>query len=167
MTTSTEPSSGPSSEPSTEPSTDPGTHTDPKPGHAHTVTGRIPLHPAYVKVAEKRAADVQLRVADAITKFAGSMMFVYVHIVIFAVWMVFIESNPWPKLTLIVSLEAIFLSTFVMIGQNRQASFQQAKADHDFVEQELELKSNTQITREIKTLTDELHHRICVEDEKV
>ncbi len=154
---------------STDPSTDPGTATGASttPGHAHTITGLIPLHPAYAKVAEKRAADVQLRVADAITKFAGSMMFVYVHIVIFAVWMVFIESNPWPKLTLIVSLEAIFLSTFVMIGQNRQASFQQAKADHDFVEQELELKSNTQITREIKTLTDELHHRICVEDKKV
>jgi uncharacterized membrane protein len=44
--------------------------------------------------------------------------------------MLFIESKPWP--TLIVSLEAIFLSTFVMIGQNRQAAFQQAKADHDF-----------------------------------
>jgi Protein of unknown function (DUF1003) len=51
-----------------------------------------------------------------------------------------IESSPWPTLTLIVSLEAIFLSTFVMIGQNRQAAFQQAKADHDFTEQELELK---------------------------
>jgi uncharacterized membrane protein len=45
--------------------------------------------------------------------------------------MLFIESKPWPMLTLIVSLEAIFLSTFVMIGQNRQADFQQAKADHD------------------------------------
>src|SRR5947209_15586909 len=87
---------------------------------------------------EHRAADVQLRVADAITAFAGSMKFVYLHAVAFALWMVFVESNPWPKLTLIVSLEAIFLSTFVMIGQNRQASFQQAKADHDFVEQEQE-----------------------------
>jgi hypothetical protein len=55
--------------------------------------------------------------------------------------MLFIESKPWPTLTLIVSLEAIFLSTFVMIGQNRQAAFQQAKADHDFNEQELELKT--------------------------
>jgi uncharacterized membrane protein len=54
-----------------------------------------------------------------------------------------------PTLTLVVSLEAIFLSTFVMIGQNRQAAIQQAKADHDFVEQELELKTNTQLTREI------------------
>ena len=96
-------------------------------------------HPALIEVAEKRAADVQLRVADAITKFAGSMMFVYVHIVLFAVWMLFVEKNPWPTLTLIVSLEAIFLSTFVMIGQNRQAAYQQAKADHDFTTSEQEL----------------------------
>ena len=71
-------------------------------------------------------------VADAITAFAGSMPFVYVHAVLFGGWTLFVESNPWPKLTLIISLEAIFLSTFVMIGQNRRAAFQQAKADHDF-----------------------------------
>lgn len=47
-----------------------------------------------------------------------------------------------------------------MIGQNRQASFQQAKADHDFNAQELELKTNTQLTREIHTLTEELHRRL-------
>jgi uncharacterized membrane protein len=67
------------------------------------------------------------------------------------------ESNPWPTLTLIVSLEAIFLSTFVMIGQNRQAALQKAKADHDFIEQELELKTNTELTRAIHRLTSELH----------
>jgi len=117
-------------------------------------------HPAVVKLRESRAADVQLRVADAITKFAGSMSFVYLHVVVFAVWMVFIEKTPWPTLTLVVSLEAIFLSTFVMIGQNRAASFQQAKANHDFVEQETELKTNTQITREILALTTELQRRI-------
>jgi len=47
-----------------------------------------------------------------------------------------------------------------MIGQNRQAAFQQAKADHDFTEQELELKTNTELTREIHTLTTELHRRV-------
>ena len=77
--------------------------------------------------------------------------------------MLFIESNPWPKLTLIVSLEAIFLSTFVMIGQNRQAVFQQAKADHGFNEVELELKSNKELTRAIQTLTAELHKRLVEE----
>jgi uncharacterized membrane protein len=123
---------------------------------ARTPTG----HPAYQRVAERRAAQLQLRVADAITKFAGSMAFVYIHVVVFAGWMLLVESSPWPTLTLVVSLEAIFLSTFVMIGQNRQSAYQQAKADHDFVEQELELKTNTEITRAIHTLTTELHRRL-------
>ncbi|MEY9965856.1 putative membrane protein [Streptacidiphilus sp. MAP12-16] len=117
-------------------------------------------HPAVVEHRARRAASRQLRVADAITKFAGSMMFVYIHAVGFAVWMLFFESSPWPTLTLIVSLEAIFLSTFVMIGQNRAAAFQQAKADHDFVESELELKTNTELTRAIHAMTTELHSRL-------
>jgi uncharacterized membrane protein len=79
---------------------------------------------------------------------------------LFAVWMLFLEQSPWPTLTLVVSLEAIFLSTFVMIGQNRQAAFQQAKADHDFGAQELELKTNTELTRQIHVLTTELHKRL-------
>jgi uncharacterized membrane protein len=74
--------------------------------------------------------------------------------------MLLLEKSPWPTLTLVVSLEAIFLSTFVMIGQNRQAAFQQAKADHDFETQELELKTNTELTREIHVLTTELHRRL-------
>jgi uncharacterized membrane protein len=119
-----------------------------------------PQHPVVEKQLAKRAADTQLRIADAITAFAGSMKFVYLHAVIFAAWMVFFEKSPWPTLTLVVSLEAIFLSTFVMIGQNRQAAFQQAKANHDFNEQELELKTNTELTRQIHALTTELHRRI-------
>jgi uncharacterized membrane protein len=113
--------------------------------------------PVVLSHMEKRAADAQLRIADVVTAFAGSMTFVYIHAVLFAVWMLFVESNPWPKLTLIVSLEAIFLSTFVMIGQNRQAAFQQAKADHDFVEQEQELKTNTEITRAVHELAKAIH----------
>ena len=113
--------------------------------------------PVVLAQLEKRANDTQLRIADAITKFAGSMQFVYIHVVLFAVWMTVVESDPWPKLTLIVSLEAIFLSTFVMIGQNRSAAFQQAKADHDFVEQEQELHTNTDITRQIHELTVQIH----------
>src|SRR4051795_9471509 len=114
-------------------------------------------HPSVVAHARARSRDVQLRIADAITRFAGSMPFVYVHIVAFAVWMLVFERSPWPTLTLIVSLEAIFLSTFVMIGQNRSAAFQQAKADHDFVEQEQELHTNTELTRAIHELTTEIH----------
>jgi uncharacterized membrane protein len=119
-------------------------------------------HPAFSAVAEKRAADSQLRIADAITKFAGSMSFVYLHIVLFAVWMIAVEKDPWPTLTLVVSLEAIFLSTFVMIGQNRQASFQQAKADHDFEMSEHELHVNTAVTQAIHAMIAEVHGRVCL-----
>ena len=111
----------------------------------------------------QRLESLQFRIADQITAFAGSMRFVYIHVLAFAVWMVVIERSPWPTLTLVVSLEAIFLSTFVMIGQNRQSAFQQAKADHDFNEQELELKTNTELTRAIHQLTTELHRRVIVE----
>ena len=88
------------------------------------------------------------------------MRFVYIHAVVFALWMFFVERDPWPKLTLVVSLEAIFLSTFVMIGQNRQSEFQQAKADHDFVAQEKELQLNTELTRAIHDLTTDIHRHV-------
>ena len=117
-------------------------------------------HPVVNRLDAQRADDLQLRVADRITAFAGSMPFVYLHVLVFAAWMLFLESRPWPTLTLVVSLEAIFLSTFVMIGQNRQAAFQQAKADHDFAEGEQELKQNTELTRAIHELTLEVHERV-------
>ena len=86
------------------------------------------------------------------------MAFVYVYILFFAAWMLFFEKSPWP--TLVVSLEAIFLSTFVMIGQNRQAGFAPAKADHDFVTQDKELMTNMELTKQIHQLTTELHGRV-------
>jgi uncharacterized membrane protein len=121
------------------------------------------VHPVTAALVAQRAENVQLKIADGITTFAGSMRFVYIHAVAFGVWMLVFEQSPWPTLTLIVSLEAIFLSTFVLIGQNRQAAFQLAKADHDFVESELELKTNTELTRQIHTLTTELHRRVVTE----
>jgi uncharacterized membrane protein len=120
--------------------------------------------PVVVHQFEKRASDLQLRVADRITSFAGSMAFVWIHMGIFAFWIASglfgADNYPFQFLTFIVSLEAIFLSTFVMIGQNRQAAFQQAKADHDFREQEQELKNNTEITRAIKLLTEQIHQQV-------
>ncbi|TNM39686.1 DUF1003 domain-containing protein [Nocardioides albidus] len=119
-----------------------------------------PRHPGVERYFQRRAEDWQARLADAITALAGSMPFVWIHTIVFVVWMAAAEHSPWPTLTLAVSLEAIFLSTFVMIGQNRQAEVQRAKADHDFVEQELELKTNTDLTRQIHVLTQELHRRL-------
>jgi uncharacterized membrane protein len=125
-----------------------------------STTHRHQRHPAAVAHEAARAQHLQLRIADAITAFAGSMGFVYIHVALFALWMLFLERKPWPTLTLVVSLEAIFLSTFVMIGQNRQSSFQKAKADHDFQEQELELKTNTELTREISTAVARLEEHL-------
>jgi uncharacterized membrane protein len=120
----------------------------------------LPHSPVVLKQFEKRASNVQLRVADAITAFAGSMRFVYIHVAAFAIWMLVFEKSPWPTLTLVVSLEAIFLSTFVMIGQNRQSAFQQAKADHDYAEEEAMLKENTDLTRTIHELTAQVHQKL-------
>jgi uncharacterized membrane protein len=117
-------------------------------------------HPVVKRVDAERAANFQLRLADRVTAFAGSMPFVYLHVLLFGLWMVVLEQRPWPTLTLAVSLEAIFLSCFVMIGQNRQAAFQQAKADHEFLEGEQELRLNTELTREIRELTREVHERV-------
>jgi uncharacterized membrane protein len=119
-----------------------------------------PHHPAVVAQFQTRAADTELRVADKITAFAGSMRFVYIHAAFFAFWMLVLEKSPWPTLTLIVSLEAIFLSTFVMIGQNRQAALEQAKADHDYQDVNTLLIENTNLTRVIHQLTEELHRRL-------
>jgi uncharacterized membrane protein len=125
-----------------------------------TLDPNVLHHPVVITQFQKRAADVQLRIADQITSFAGSMNFVYLHVVLFATWMLVFEKSPWPTLTLIVSLEAIFLSTFVMIGQNRQAAFQQAKADHDYKDVNTLLVENTDLTRAIHQLTQELHEHV-------
>lgn len=114
-------------------------------------------HPAVLSDLHRHSTNVQLRIAETITRFAGSMVFVYTHAIGFVIWMTVFEASPWPTLTLVVSLEAIFLSTFIMIGQNRQAQFQQEKANHDYLEQVLKLKENTEITKQIHGLTCVIH----------
>ena len=83
--------------------------------------GRCPCRSTrLLKHADQRARALENRIADTITRFAGSMLFVYLHILWFAVWILSgVEHYPYGLLTMIVSLEAIFLSTFVMISQNR------------------------------------------------
>jgi uncharacterized membrane protein len=120
--------------------------------------------PPVLALKAHRGASRELRVADAITKFAGSMRFVYIHALAFAVWcgtgLFGADKFPFNFLTMAVSLEAIFLSTFVMIGQNRQSDFAQRKADHDFHEQEQELKLNTDVTKAIHVLAKEIHRQV-------
>jgi len=122
-------------------------------------------HPAVIEQFNKRAADTQLRIADKITAFAGSMNFVYLHVVLFAVWMLVFEKSPWPTLTLIVSLEAIFLSTFVMISQNRADETRQVMPSQEWQSVQLEETQNEQLldlSKQILELTDAIH-RLTIE----
>jgi uncharacterized membrane protein len=119
------------------------------------------LHPALIDHFEQRAKSAQNRIADRITSFAGSMMFVYVHILWFGVWILFkVEHYPFGLLTMIVSLEAIFLSTFVMISQNRADEKRQVLADHQWTlvqEEEAQNEELIKISREIHELTKAIH----------
>ena len=117
-----------------------------------------PINPALIKHAEERAGHLQDRIADAITRFAGSMQFVYIHIIWFAVWIIFrVENYPFGLLTMIVSLEAIFLSTFVMISQNRADAKRQAIADQQWETVKHEDRQNEELlalSRRILELTE-------------
>ncbi len=94
------------------------------------------------RVVFTRMSSPQDRAADLITAFAGSLPFVYLHAVWFTGWILLNEGvfgdgavfdrYPFGLLTMIVSLEAIFLSTFVMVSQNREATRQNLRADLDF-----------------------------------
>jgi uncharacterized membrane protein len=119
-----------------------------------------PVNPELVKHAEQRADYVQNRAADAITGFAGSMAFVYIHILWFGCWIGFgVEKYPFGLLTMIVSLEAIFLSTFVLISQNRADAKRQVIADQQWRTVQEEDEQNKQLlglSRQILALTKEV-----------
>jgi uncharacterized membrane protein len=119
-----------------------------------------PVNPALLKHAEKRAEDVQNRAADHITAFSGSMLFVYIHIIWFASWIGFgVEKYPFGLLTMIVSLEAIFLSTFVMISQNRADAKRQVIADQQWKtvqEEDRQNKELLDLSKQILALTKEV-----------
>ena len=121
---------------------------------------RLAANPVLLQHAQERAKSFQNRLADTVTAFAGSMSFVYLHIAVFAVWMGWFERAPWPTLTLVVSLEAIFLSTFVMISQNRADEKRQVLAGQAWESIQLEEKQNEellQLSRQILELTDAIH----------
>jgi uncharacterized membrane protein len=124
---------------------------------------RPPINPELLKHAGERAQARQNRVADAITAFAGSLLFVYLHIIWFGCWIGFgVESYPYGLLTMIVSLEAIFLSTFVMISQNRADARRQVIADQQWTTVQREDKENEELlrlSRKILALTEEVRSR--------
>ena len=118
-------------------------------------------NPALLEHARKRAESVQNRIADRITAFAGSMAFVYIHIVWFGCWIgLGVEKYPYGLLTMIVSLEAIFLSTFVMISQNRADAKRQVVADQQWRTVQEEDRQNVQLldlSHQILELTKAVH----------
>src|SRR6185436_8153073 len=118
-------------------------------------------HPALQRHLTQRAENVQNRIADTITRFAGSMAFVYISIIWFALWIgLHVEKYPYGLLTMIVSLEAIFLSTFVMISQNRADEKRQVLADHRWQPVQQEEQQNEEllhISNQILELTEAIH----------
>ena len=118
-------------------------------------------HPILTQQAEERAKSVQNRIADAVTRFAGSMPFVYLHIVWFSLWIgLGVETYPFGLLTMIVSLEAIFLSTFVMISQNRADAKRESLAEHQWQivqEEERQNEELLEVSKQILALTKQIH----------
>jgi uncharacterized membrane protein len=128
-----------------------------------TRTRRKPGNPALRAYVEQRGHDLEDRIADAVTEFAGSMRFVYIHIIWFAAWIVLgVEDYPYGLLTMIVSLEAIFLSTFVMISQNRSDEKSQVLADDRWRTVQHQEQQNEELLRaaaQILELTQAIHAR--------
>jgi uncharacterized membrane protein len=122
---------------------------------------RPSTYPALLRHHQQRRESLQARIADRITAFAGSMTFVYVHVVWFGCWIGFhVERYPFGLLTMIVSLEAIFLSTFVMISQNRADERRQIFAESQWQvvqEEEAQNKQLISISNQILELTKAVH----------
>ncbi len=100
--------------------------------------------------------SLKQRAADAITRVSGSLGFVFAHVVWFSAWVALnlgllgippFDPYPFGLLTTIVSLEAIFLSTFVLVSQNRQAAIADRRAQLDL---QINLLAEREVTRLLK-----------------
>jgi uncharacterized membrane protein len=121
----------------------------------------IQINPALIEHAKARQQHLENRIADRITAFSGSMRFVYLHAIWFACWIGFgVEAYPFGLLTMIVSLEAIFLSTFVMISQNRADEKREVLANQEWKTVQTEDSQNQQLlslSNQILELTKAVH----------
>ncbi len=112
---------------------------------------------------EEKAKSTQDRIADRITAFTGSMRFVYLHLVGFGLWIAINAGLlPLPRfdpsfviLAMFASVEAIFLSTFVLISQNRMAAMADKRADLDL---QVDLLAEHEVTRLIQLVTAIANH---------
>jgi len=149
------------------------TSTPPAPGRSENAGLASVVHKNIASVVEMRGAEdrgksLQERIADLLTRFSGSMLFVYVHSIWFGVWIALntgwlgsepFDPFPFSLLTLVVSLEAIFLSTFVLISQNRAGQLADKRADLDL---QINLLAEHEITR-LLTLIDAVAVHLGVE----
>jgi uncharacterized membrane protein len=112
----------------------------------------------HMRLKAARERTPEQRLADTITSFSGRMAFVYMHIVWFSVWILLnsglfnikpFDPFPYGLLTMIVSLEAIFLSTFVLISQNRMGELSEQRADLDL---HIDLLTEYELTRVLQML---------------
>jgi len=112
----------------------------------------------HMRLKAARQRTPEQRLADAITSFSGRMAFVYIHIVWFSAWILLnsglfnikpFDPFPYGLLTMIVSLEAIFLSTFVLISQNRMSELSEQRADLDL---HIDLLTEYELTRVLQML---------------
>jgi uncharacterized membrane protein len=122
--------------------------------------------------AEERKKSLQEKIADLLTRFSGSMTFVYVHTIWFGIWIALnsgllgsrppFDPFPFSLLTLVVSLEAIFLSTFVLISQNHAGRVADKRSELDL---QINLLSEHEITRLLKLMDAVADHLdIHIED---
>ena len=112
----------------------------------------------HMRLKAARERSLSQRIADVVTSFSGTMIFVYIHIVWFSAWILLnsglfgmepFDPFPYGLLTMIVSLEAIFLSTFVLISQNRMGELAEKRADLDL---HIDLLTEYELTRVLQML---------------
>ncbi|MFD2245159.1 DUF1003 domain-containing protein [Pontibacter ruber] len=120
------------------------------------------------KQQEDQERPAQDKVADAITRFAGSMAYVYIHLAVYGIWVIWnlgwLGLKPFDEsfvvLAMIASVEAIFLSTFVLISQNRMAAQADKRAELDL---QVSLLSEHEVTNLIK-LVRAIAHKMDIEE---
>jgi uncharacterized membrane protein len=138
------------------------------PALAHVVERNIDAVDEYRREAEE-SRSFRDRIADLVTRFSGSIPFIYFHVLWFGIWVLanmeiggFPAFDPFPfgLLTTIVSLEAIFLSTFVLVSQNRQAEIAERRAELDL---QFDLLAEYEVTR-ILTLVDAMAKKMNLDE---
>ena len=128
--------------------------------------GKPLINPAVIEHERERRQKAENRVADRITAFSGSMLFVYIHVAWFGLWIgLGVERYPYGLLTMIVSLEAIFLSTFVMISQNRADAKREVLATQQWQtvqNEETENRELLRLSKQILDLTKAVHEATAI-----